>query len=238
VWGHRNNGLFAVEGAGSIPTCVGASLLLHLEASLVRVYPHVCGGIASKVPGVSPSSGLSPRVWGHPREGREHELKRRSIPTCVGASRLTTLPVYVQEVYPHVCGGIWRCRDSSSSIRGLSPRVWGHLAPKQLWATHMRSIPTCVGASGPSVPSLLPSEVYPHVCGGIELRRNRDPRREGLSPRVWGHLNQTGAKHISWGSIPTCVGASATNPCSGSSSSVYPHVCGGIPCTSRERNST
>jgi len=71
-----------------------------------KVYPHVCGGILTLKPQMSPHRGLSPRVRGHHGEGLHHFFDDRSIPTCAGASLPQLLQLLKRAVYPHVCGGI------------------------------------------------------------------------------------------------------------------------------------
>jgi len=90
-------------------------------------------------------------------------------------------------VYPHVCGGIYQAAPVLCLQEGLSPRVRGHRVPAYAGGGGVRSIPTCAGASFWSASLTWRTWVYPHVCGGIDIRRIRLFENEGLSPRVRGH---------------------------------------------------
>jgi len=172
-----------------------------------RVYPHVCGHLYEPVGSVCVS---------------------RSIPTCVGASHEANRPNRGEAVYPHVCGGIPAIGISPCPSQGLSPRVWGHPVEVDAEAVVVGSIPTCVGASASCSAFVRLHEVYPHVCGGIDLDGGLHWVAKGLSPRVWGHPKQEVRSEVLDGSIPTCVGASSSRSRTGGRRQVYPHVCGGI----------
>ena len=69
--------------------------------------------------------------------------------------------------------------------------------------------------------------VYPRVCGGTELRRQRRHLGIGLSPRVRG--NRRGCtRWRRWrGSIPACAGEPTSPARRRARRRVYPRVCGG-----------
>jgi len=192
------------------------------------VYPHVCGGILDREGQNTPLVGLSPRVRGHPLIDLPISGYMGSIPTCAGASLTRHLALQLEEVYPHVCGGIPTSLKDEVQMRGLSPRVRGHHARHHEVVAARRSIPTCAGASSGANVKASASKVYPHVCGGIQLPAGRARDGRGLSPRVRGHLSDPGAAFGSAGSIPTCAGASMPFRRSRRRDRVYPHVCGGI----------
>ena len=96
-----------IQGVRSIPTCVGASRRSITTRAIPRVYPHVCGGILFGHAGGLQDEGLSPRVWGHHVTLTTTAASERSIPTCVGASPPDAAFASREQVYPHVCGGIW-----------------------------------------------------------------------------------------------------------------------------------
>jgi len=208
VWGHRLSFLVVFTSGRSIPTCVGASGKRYALYRLFGVYPHVCGGIIKPLKDSDRVGGLSPRVWGHQGRPRANPRSSRSIPTCVGASRRLIQAADAIEVYPHVCGGIPRRSKNAHSHSGLSPRVWGHPCRRTERGRAVRSIPTCVGASGMASFQSRSIRVYPHVCGGISIAIVSCGSYAGLSPRVWGHRTLVRGATLLSGSIPTCVGAS------------------------------
>ena len=69
-------------------------------------------------------------------------------------------------VYPRVCGGtrtlIWKMRTG----RGLSPRVRGNHSAATVALAYLGSIPACAGEPAGDSATLLPTRVYPRVCGG------------------------------------------------------------------------
>ena len=188
----------------------------------------MCGGILGFLFFGPRPEGLSPRVWGHLPLACQSRCLKGSIPTCVGASGPDQAGARRAGVYPHVCGGIPSRTLTALFSYGLSPRVWGHREGGEREAIMPRSIPTCVGASGGKIGARRVSRVYPHVCGGIFNCIIVEATLQGLSPRVWGHRSRARCLHHPLGSIPTCVGASASVHPSTCPARVYPHVCGGI----------
>jgi len=191
VRGHLTSGPGIGEPEGSIPTCAGASVQQRLRSRFGEVYPHVCGGILSAAIGRRHTSGLSPRVRGHRVERIPGGGYKRSIPTCAGASAGGLASAPRGEVYPHVCGGILDKVTEAVDEGGLSPRVRGHRHQAWDWSMSLGSIPTCAGASTSASSSCVSRQVYPHVCGGISVKRQRYSCVNGLSPRVRGHRTHT-----------------------------------------------
>ena len=64
VWGSPHYHTRRAVKHRSIPTCVGQPSFLRLCAAQHEVYPHVCGAALSEQSVMTPSKGLSPRVWG------------------------------------------------------------------------------------------------------------------------------------------------------------------------------
>ena len=111
-----------------------------------------------------------------------------------------------EEVYPHVCGAAKHWLGLVFTVAGLSPRVWGSRYFGRRRRTFNGSIPTCVGQPTERSISIRRSGVYPHVCGAAPPCRHDRPSHRGLSPRVWGSLEDEYAHMTAHGSIPTCVG--------------------------------
>ncbi len=172
----------------SIPTCVGttgSSPLRTLRSfgpsprawglpgrdrarcATAPVHPHVRGDYSGPLLEAIGVAGPSPRAWGLPREGGWWYWRGRSIPTCVGTTRISPAGAWAGQVHPHVRGdysGSWWTPPKSSGpsprawglltedpmvdyIGGPSPRAWGLRAPAVDGTGYSRSIPTCVGTT-------------------------------------------------------------------------------------------
>ena len=130
--------------------------------------PRVCGGTNDSWYQDAKDLGLSPRVRGNHSARSCWNVKHRSIPACAGEPADANDAIFVDGVYPRVCGGTY---DS------LVPGREG-----------LGSIPACAGEPHSSfLPSKLVS-VYPRVCGGTTLPDTSTPSTVGLSPRVRGNL--------------------------------------------------
>ena len=111
------------------------------------VYPRVCGGIYNFQLPDNTFYGLSPRVRGNRRGGRDGPEYVWSIPACAGESaRLASLCTDFW-VYPRVCGGIFAKVAVSFEEKGLSPRVRGNPVPVGGRRLSPGSIPACAGES-------------------------------------------------------------------------------------------
>ena len=147
VRGHPSVDSSSSSSEGSIPACAGASASLLYREGVAGVYPRVCGGISKRPLAADAEGGLSPRVRGHLGIIPSNLERARSIPACAGASRGFALRKPACQVYPRVCGGICRRADKPLRLRGLSPRVRGHLHYNAGNTAKTRSIPACAGAS-------------------------------------------------------------------------------------------
>ena len=90
-------------------------------------------------------AGTSPRVWGKRRTTSAVAEVGRNIPTCVGKTAGSTMPITGTPEHPHVCGENTAALREKPLPDGTSPRVWGK--PLQAHKRHvvLRNIPTCVG---------------------------------------------------------------------------------------------
>ena len=187
VWGNPRRIVRKSSYTRSIPTCVGQPRFYAIRTYLLKVYPHVCGATDTRALKDDLNVGLSPRVWGNHirRYGSMHGSG--SIPTCVGQPEIIRVRNFPRRVYPHVCGATGAFPRSSSSGKGLSPRVWGNPWTGTGKRLTSRSIPTCVGQPLNIRLDKSKMPVYPHVCGATVVFSSRLRYSAGLSPRVWGN---------------------------------------------------
>ena len=138
------------------------------------------------------------------------------------------------EVYPRVCGGTYRRRQSGPAAEGLSPRVRGNPHSGPAVFPSIRSIPACAGEPEDHRAGQSAHGVYPRVCGGTSRPTSWPDSRKGLSPRVRGNLEQAIAVNDYARSIPACAGEPGIGGFSWSSMEVYPRVCGGTEPADRD----
>ena len=129
-----------------------------------------------------------------------------------------------------MCGAAAASGSPSGVYAGLSPRVWGSREPTHELQLQPGSIPTCVGQPGARLRLLLPSQVYPHVCGAAWRKASAAAAQSGLSPRVWGSPTPFYERYTLARSIPTCVGQPRICTHIAAHAWVYPHVCGAALC--------
>ncbi len=153
----------------SIPACAGEPPWRWPRSREERVYPRVCGGTYQNIPAVVVSHGLSPRVRGNRRQGRQAHGQVRSIPACAGEPTIRTDTRQIRQVYPRVCGGTWNINDHTELEVGLSPRVRGNPQHPLSSNSSYRSIPACAGEPAPQTGRSSTQTVYPRVCGGTPL---------------------------------------------------------------------
>ena len=156
-----------------------------------RVYPHVCGATLDLKGLLRVFRGLSPRVWGNPMGLGSVMVWLGSIPTCVGQPTDGDDGLLVHWVYPHVCGATAGRESTVSADWGLSPRVWGNRKNACQYAVYRGSIPTCVGQPLTVLSGPHRHRVYPHVCGATLKPSTGRQQALGLSPRVWGNLEES-----------------------------------------------
>ena len=89
-----------------------------------------------------------------------------------------------------------------------------------------RSIPTCVGLTGPAPVASHSSTVHPHVRGAHCADCAAGAGHRGPSPRAWGSPDgRPGRAPARW-SIPTCVGLTRSVRAAAQPRPVHPHVRG------------
>ena len=87
---------------------------------------------------------------------------------------------------PHACGGGPRATALLLSTRLLSPRMWGWTVVVGLAASGLYIVPTHVGVDRDHPVPVRITVNCPHACGGGPAADTALPRRERLSPRMWG----------------------------------------------------
>ena len=105
VRGNRRWHDYESDVRGSIPACAGEPVRAENPAGVSAVYPRVCGGTRTRLPRVSESHGLSPRVRGNQDRNNPVRQNERSIPACAGEPAISSIEKNPGEVYPRVCGG-------------------------------------------------------------------------------------------------------------------------------------
>ena len=107
-----------------------------------------------------------------------------------------------------MCGELAFDEVITDTTAGSSPRVWGTRYQVGVGAVVSRFIPTCVGNSTFSLPSISTLPVHPHVCGELYSQSFTPLFCFGSSPRVWGTLLRLHKNFHLFRFIPTCVGNS------------------------------
>ena len=186
VWGAQHVPVFVAAEHRLIPTCVGSTVGAVDAVFKGSAHPHVCGEHLGEGVEAPAGSGSSPRVWGALSPRRARYPDRWLIPTCVGSTRISRLPLRRVAAHPHVCGEHFRRRGVHSAQHGSSPRVWGALIAYSAKSFQVRLIPTCVGSTKFSRISLACRAAHPHVCGEHSPAPGTPIRSTGSSPRVWG----------------------------------------------------
>ena len=173
----------------------------------VRVYPRVCGVTLHPRCALRAASGLSPRVRGHRGFNPFAVDHYGSIPACAGSPTRPRAPSSGIGVYPRVCGVTAAAPDMLKALKGLSPRVRGHLVCYFRNAAKRGSIPACAGSPRGRIDGPGFFGVYPRVCGVTDSFHGLSDVFRGLSPRVRGHrswrLPPLGGER----SIPACAGS-------------------------------
>ena len=112
-------------------------------------------------------------------------------------------------------------------MTGLSPRVRGNQARRDLRREVERSIPACAGEPVCYQYTATANGVYPRVCGGTSALCATRAAPPGLSPRVRGNPQPVRGWMLPTGSIPACAGEPLYPGLHSEQVGVYPRVCGG-----------
>ncbi len=104
MWGTRTGAIDTGHILRFIPTGVGNTPFLAIQATETGVHPHGCGEHFSESFNEDFADGSSPRVWGTPAGAEARAAGRRFIPTGVGNTLNRVTPPIVDAVHPHGCG--------------------------------------------------------------------------------------------------------------------------------------
>ena len=215
---------------GLIPTGVGNTGVPCHGSCWAWAHPHGCGEHVSYTKSKPMERGLSPRVWGTPRDVYSWVRHKRRhaglIPTGVGNTLVSCLRLLLHRAHPHGCGEHGQCSHSTKSQEGSSPRVWGtHPTPRRRRRPR-GLIPTGVGNTWLYCSTRSRNRAHPHGCGEHAARTSAACPPMGSSPRVWG----TRVSCLRWlsgrGLIPTGVGNTGLVIDCGVYSGAHPHGCG------------
>ncbi len=173
-----------------------------------------------------PARGPSPRAWGSASGAGVRGRVGRSIPTCVGLSRVCSsrcraspvhphvrgaqvtrgVPAAWTAVHPHVRGAQIVIGGAATMLLGPSPRAWGSADLYWRPIYPQRSIPTCVGLRRCTEGVEWWITVHPHVRGAQIVPCWGTRWSAGPSPRAWGSGRCIVVVPRRSRSIPTCVG--------------------------------
>ena len=126
VRGNLTQANSGVQEHRSIPACAGEPKRSHLNKTIIRVYPRVCGGTIAWMWQKYKRRGLSPRVRGNPVTRVHPGTGEGSIPACAGEPASSSAASCPAGVYPRVCGGTLFSEGQQCCGEGLSPRVRGN----------------------------------------------------------------------------------------------------------------
>mgnify|MGYP007019851141 CR=1 FL=1 len=138
--------------------------------------------------------------------------------------------------YPRVCGGTSRRSVKIRISSGLSPRVRGNRAARQLSSGADGTIPACAGEPAGKHGRDIERGDYPRVCGGTAVDLLEVSLVTGLSPRVRGNRPEAVPSGGLPRTIPACAGEPPAPPPPCWARRDYPRVCGGT--TSRSSSSS
>ena len=124
-WGIRRSQPHPCSPSRFIPTSVGNTLRVQIDASRFPVHPHIRGEYLCYPLQAVHVCGSSPHPWGiHLRE-RVVVHAARFIPTSVGNTESCSGQAVVHSVHPHIRGEYRVTNDELGLAIGSSPHPWG-----------------------------------------------------------------------------------------------------------------
>ncbi len=165
AWGKQYRlGLTHLERR-TIPTCVGKTRRRAGTGRAAPDHPHVRGENPVTTRCTMSASGPSPRAWGKQWGHLGFVVDGRTIPTCVGKTRVPARPAVAGADHPHVRGENAVEDVPTGPMDGPSPRAWGKRESILLTGGRCRTIPTCVGKTPRWAKEGAVEADHPHVRG-------------------------------------------------------------------------
>ncbi len=166
----------------------------------------------------------------------------------MGVFLLVIVYEQVGQSFPHVRGGVSAEGVRLPVVPLFSPRPWGCFSRGWEYGKRDRVFPTSVGVfllaeTDIDIIKVFPTSVgvflvclayckpgagFPHVRGGVSLRRTERPRPEQFSPRPWGCFWGIGWDPAHYEVFPTSVGVFPIANGELTLPTGFPHVRGGV----------
>ena len=156
----------------------------------------------------------------------EQRMTPGSIPASAGQPVRRGVSVLATTVYPRECGAAPLQSFPPHDTAGLSPRVRGSQAWRDVCRLRLRSIPASAGQPILQDSMAAGLAVYPRECGAASLASRRDMAVSGLSPRVRGSPPVIVSIAGNIRSIPASAGQPSSGDRRRCSRAVYPRECG------------
>ena len=171
-------------------------------------------------------TGPSPRGWGERLPGVAHRVKRRTIPTRVGRTKVTGQLSWSKSDHPHAGGENARFTPSGIVVAGPSPRGWGELIHCYAACVPPRTIPTRVGRTTVADGQCVSIADHPHAGGENKSGWAHIHIIRGPSPRGWGERSTIHVSGVVCRTIPTRVGRTEGGTMVGGVAADHPHAGG------------
>ena len=149
-----------------------------------------------------------------------------TIPAGAGTPIFQSMTPSLFGDYPRGCGDTILGQTRHQRIKGLSPRVRGHLAFPIEPLVWDGTIPAGAGTPSDTGASVVLSRDYPRGCGDTSRRTLWQTPGPGLSPRVRGHLGGVRCAQTRRGTIPAGAGTPAACQPKRTGGRDYPRGCG------------
>ena len=127
------------------PRACGGTCAYRARFARPWVYPRACGGTSGLSLLALARPGLSPRVRGNLVHQHPLRLGIGSIPARAGEPSAAAASCASLRVYPRACGGTPATAPTTTSLKGLSPRVRGNQSHLLVHPKQGGSIPARAG---------------------------------------------------------------------------------------------
>ncbi len=145
IWGTGSASWLAKRGTRFIPTHMGNGVHNHPSGDPTPVHPHAYGERIFVAAVQQHLDGSSPRIWGTELKSGVINQEHRFIPTHMGNGSARSPRTIPAAVHPHAYGERQVTSNTSGTVTGSSPRIWG-TDPRQCGLRGVfRFIPTHMG---------------------------------------------------------------------------------------------